>query len=430
MVLRTAAAEVSYHREIAPMLSRHCNGCHHPGKEKGGIDLTRASAILKGGKHGPGIVAGDPRASRLISEVSGPDPAMPKDGDRLSPAQVELLERWIREGARDDSPPLPERRTGLPVYATAPILGPLEFTLDDRQLLVAGHQEVAVFEGAGLKREARWPGAPARIEAMRLSPDGQRLALVGGEPGVSGEVQIREVATGKELVRVVVSHDTLLGVDWAPAGDRIVVGGADRAVRVLDAVRGVEILQTTVHTDWVVGVGFVKGGSRLVSGGRDRALRLLEASDGRMLEVLNRETEPVVRLARHPTSDQVLMAGGESRARLYKAEPKPPATDPGQDPNRVREFDAFADGTTAVAISRDGALVAVAGESPVEVRVHETGSGKRVASLKGFGGPVYGLGFSTDGKRLATAGYDGRVRVFEVKTAKVVVETVFPGEAR
>ncbi|MFM7102344.1 MAG: c-type cytochrome domain-containing protein, partial [Verrucomicrobiota bacterium] len=211
-----AAAEVSYHREIAPLLARHCLGCHHPGKEKGGIDLTRVSAIHKGGRHGPGLVPGDPGASRLIAEVGGADPAMPKEGERLGPAQVARLEQWIREGARDDSPPPPARRTGPTAYAAAPILGPLEFTVDDRWLLVAGHHEVVVFDPATLGRRARWAGAPPRIEALRLSPDGRRLAVVGGDPGVSGEVQVRDVDTGRELVRAVVSPDTLLGVDWSP----------------------------------------------------------------------------------------------------------------------------------------------------------------------------------------------------------------------
>lgn len=424
---RAGAAEVSYHREIAPLLARHCRGCHHPGKAKGGIDLTRVSAIVQGGRHGPGLVAGDPGASRLIAEVGGLDPAMPKEGERLAPVQVALLERWIREGAHDDSPPPPARRTGPPAYAAPPILGPLEFTADDRGLLVAGPHEVVVFDATTLRRQARWGGGPPRIEALRLSPDGRRLAVAGGEPGVSGELQVRDADTGREWVRAVVSPDTLLGVDWSPDGRRLVVGGADRAVRILDASDGAEQWRTTVHSDWVMGVGFVDGGGRVVSGGRDRALRLLEASDGRMLEVLNQESEPVVRLVRRPASEQVLMAGGEARARLYLAGPKPPASDPGQDPNRVREYDAFPDGTTALAVSPDGRWMAVAGGSPAEVRVHETGTGRRVASLKDLGGPVYGLAFPSDGQRLATAGFDGRVRVFAMPAGNQVAGTEFPG---
>ena len=414
------AAEVSYHLEVVPVLQRHCYGCHHPGKLKGDVDLTSVSNLLKGGKHGAAVVPGDAAKSVLITEVSGADPAMPKDGDRLSPQQVELLERWIREGARDDSPPAPPVRTESPVYQAPPVLGAMDFSSDGQWLAVAAYHEVLLFEAGTLRRVGRWVGSPARTDTVRFSPDSKRLAVVGGDPGVCGEVQVWDVGSGKALVRVAPSQDSLFGGDWSPDGTRLVVGGADRAVRVMDSGTGRETLRAMVHSDWVLGAVFAQGGSRLISGSRDRSLRLLEASNGRMLDVLNRETEPVVRLIRHPKEDRVAFAGGESRVRLYKTEVKPPNTDPGRDPNLVREFDSYGDGVTAVAFSADGLRLAHAGIPDGEARIQEVDSGKRVSTLKGHVGPIFGMAFSVDGARLVTGGYEGQLRVFEVSTGKLL----------
>src|SRR5688572_18737020 len=43
---------VSYFKEVVPIFKRSCNGCHHPGKLKGDLDLTTYAALQKGGKHG------------------------------------------------------------------------------------------------------------------------------------------------------------------------------------------------------------------------------------------------------------------------------------------------------------------------------------------------------------------------------------------
>src|SRR5882762_10014064 len=94
---------VSYYHDLMPIFKRSCTGCHHPGKLKGELDLTAFAAFQKGGKHGPAFKAGEPSASRVVEEVSGNEPSMPKEGDPLSKAEIAMIERWIREGAPNDT---------------------------------------------------------------------------------------------------------------------------------------------------------------------------------------------------------------------------------------------------------------------------------------------------------------------------------------
>ena len=93
---------VSYHKDIKPLFTATCNGCHRPEKSKGELDMTSYKSLIKGGKKGTPIVAGDPAKSLLVKMISGPEPEMPDEGDPLKPEQVALISRWIKEGAKQN----------------------------------------------------------------------------------------------------------------------------------------------------------------------------------------------------------------------------------------------------------------------------------------------------------------------------------------
>ena len=100
------AAPVSFEREVMPLLEKRCNNCHYPDEQRGGLDLTRIATILRGGDDlGPAIVPSKPDDSPIIQVLTGAKkPEMPKKGEKLPAAEIDLLRRWIAEGARDDSP--------------------------------------------------------------------------------------------------------------------------------------------------------------------------------------------------------------------------------------------------------------------------------------------------------------------------------------
>lgn len=100
-------AGVDFDRDIRPILSDNCFACHGPDdkERKAKLRLDRkddAFQPLKSG--GLAIVAGHPEKSELIARVTtrNEDDLMPppKSGKKLTPAQVDLLRRWVSEGAR------------------------------------------------------------------------------------------------------------------------------------------------------------------------------------------------------------------------------------------------------------------------------------------------------------------------------------------
>ncbi len=94
---------VDFDRDIRPILSENCYACHGPDEKvrMAGLHFdTREGAFAKTGV----IVPGDSRGSRLIMRITHTDPAMHMPpqvtGKTLTASQIELLRRWIDEGAK------------------------------------------------------------------------------------------------------------------------------------------------------------------------------------------------------------------------------------------------------------------------------------------------------------------------------------------
>lgn len=97
---------VDYNRQIKPLLSNRCFACHGPDEEsrKGDLDLSTVEGATENLGGYRAVHPGHPELSAILDRVTLPhsDPeAMPPSGksDRLSEHEVDLLKRWIREGA-------------------------------------------------------------------------------------------------------------------------------------------------------------------------------------------------------------------------------------------------------------------------------------------------------------------------------------------
>jgi mono/diheme cytochrome c family protein len=93
---------VSYEKDVQPIFKASCVSCHKPDKKKGKLDMSSYAELMKGGKQGSPVKSGDPSKSLLVEMISGPEPEMPEKGDKLKPEQVELITRWVKEGAKQN----------------------------------------------------------------------------------------------------------------------------------------------------------------------------------------------------------------------------------------------------------------------------------------------------------------------------------------
>ncbi len=93
---------VDFARDIQPLLQEHCVQCHGPDKQRGGYRLdVREIALTGGDHHAPNILPHQSAESPLIRFVSGTDEDlnMPPKGPALPPERIDLLRRWIDQGA-------------------------------------------------------------------------------------------------------------------------------------------------------------------------------------------------------------------------------------------------------------------------------------------------------------------------------------------
>ena len=96
-----AKSSIQFNRDIRPILSEACFACHGPDKNarKGKFRLDDREAALKK----EAFVPGHPEKSELIKRVLSTDPddqmPPPDSGKKITPAQKELLKKWIAAGA-------------------------------------------------------------------------------------------------------------------------------------------------------------------------------------------------------------------------------------------------------------------------------------------------------------------------------------------
>ncbi len=94
-----------FEKNVRPIFTERCYECHskEKGVSKGGLIMDSRAGLLAGGDQGPSVVPGDLKKSLLIVAVHQTDPelSMPprKAGAKLSAAQIDVLEQWVKMGA-------------------------------------------------------------------------------------------------------------------------------------------------------------------------------------------------------------------------------------------------------------------------------------------------------------------------------------------
>ena len=106
-----SAAEIEFFEaEVLPLLQKNCYSCHshEAGKSKGGLVVDSQTGLATGGESGPAIQPGNAEASLLIRAVKWDDnevSPMPPE-EKLSSAEIEVLTRWVKQGAVDSRKPV------------------------------------------------------------------------------------------------------------------------------------------------------------------------------------------------------------------------------------------------------------------------------------------------------------------------------------
>jgi len=96
------ADDVSFSRDIQPILAKRCYACHGPSDQESGLalhDRSSATTVAESGQLA--IVPGQPGASALVNRISSVEPSirMPPEGEPLSADEIKRFTDWIAAGA-------------------------------------------------------------------------------------------------------------------------------------------------------------------------------------------------------------------------------------------------------------------------------------------------------------------------------------------
>ncbi len=457
----TKPAAVSYHRDVRPIFQAKCQGCHQPAKAGGSLDMTAFKSLLKGGDSElASVVPGKPDDSHLVELITPTDgeAAMPQGQKPLETSEIEIIRRWIAEGAIDDTPASAARVVDAahpPVYNGPPVITSIDWSPDGSLLAIAGFHEVLLYKADGSGLVARLIGMSERIESIRFSPDGGKLAVTGGRPAQMGEVQIWDVASHELLLSVPITFDTLYGASWSPDGKRVAFGSADSAVRAIDVESGEQVLYQSAHDDWVLGTVFSVDGSHLATAGRDMTSKLIEVGTQRFIDNITSITPGALKggiqsIVRHPLRDEIIFGGADGTPRIYRMH-RTTARQIGDDANLLWELPKLPGRVFGVEISNDGRLIAAgssldgmghvhvyqmeptptipdaiqallskpvpqrSAEEVAQLKKHFEDGVKTLTKIEIAEAGVYTIALSPNGEQLAAAGGDGMVRLYSTQ---------------
>ncbi len=452
------SSPVSYFKQVRPLFQKRCQGCHQPAKAGGKFVITAFTELMNGGRtDDPIIVPGKPEESLLFQEITpedGEPPRMPKKAEPLGTVEVELVRRWIIEGAKDDTPAAAKDRViddeNPPLYQSPPVLSSVDYSPDGSLLAVSGYHEVLLYKADGSSRVGRLIGLSERIESAIFSPDGKYLAVAGGMPARMGEVQVWDVEKRSLRVSVPVTFDTLYGASWSSDGRLVAFGCADNSLRAIEADTGRQVLFQGAHGDWVLDTAFSKDNSHLVSVSRDRSLKLVKVKTQQFIDNITSITPGALKggliaVDRHPTRDELLVGGADGTPKIYRMF-RERRRIIGDDYNMLAKCDPMPGRIFAAVFRRDGTRIACGSSynGTGEVRVYVLTEGSKEKAAEGTENldqstkneettetkeskllwalkadeAIYTVAFSPDGKTVATGGFAGVVKLLDGETGE------------
>lgn len=414
---RTAATSgrVSY-ASVHEIFRESCEHCHNADKAKGGLLMDSYDALMKGGEHGVPVVAGQSGSSRLAQMLDGSvTPRMPYKEDPLPREQVELIRRWIDEGAPGPSASaaapaagseisVPDVRPSVPVTAAAAAIA---FDPLGGRIAVGGYKSVHLLSLADRKWAAALEGLTDLVRAVAFSPDGSRLAVAGGPSGRFGEIKIWDVrGASPKLASSFRGHDdTILALAFSPDGATLATASYDKLVKLWDAATGKEIRTLKEHSDAVYAIAFMPGGRQLVSSAGDRTLKVWDVGSGRRIFTLSDSLDAVYALAVHPDGTRIAAAGADRMIRTW--------TWNGETSALAGSTFAHGDAVLGLAFSADGATLVSAGADRA-IKVWDAASLREKRMLDTQPDWVMNVALSADGRWLAAGRYDGTLGLYSL----------------
>ena len=191
-------------------------------------------------------------------------------------------------------------------------------TAADGQIVLAGSQAGLVcLTGRELQVHRRWSAPFANLHDLAFSPDGQTLAVAGGDPADMGHIEILSWPELRLQQRLQGHDDSVLALQWLD-NHRLASASLDRRIILWDVPQATPLHTLEGHSRGVTALAYLAQADVLISGGWDHSLRVWHAGSGQLQRSLNIHTQAVHAVALRPDTEGLPMIASCSDDRTVR----------------------------------------------------------------------------------------------------------------
>lgn len=292
-----------------------------------------------------------------------------------------------------------------PKTYVGPHLWAVSISPDGRQIAAGGmSRDVLLFDaetGAPLpspERHSEW------VMEVLWSPDGRYLASTS----FSGQVKVKDLTTGR-AVGSFSARDVAYTVAFHPAAPLLAWGAYDGSIRLVDLRSGEQVQEIPANEGGVLFVTFTPDGAELVSTGEDGQIRFFDPETGVQRMAIPAHSAGITAVSFSPDGRQMVSGGDDATVALWDVATGAELRRGSPHKGWINFSTFLADGRYLSAGTDDGLFVWSGEGTPRRLAAHTDW----LMCVRPF----------PDGRRFASTGKDGTVRVWNAETLEV--ERVF-----